>query len=56
MSVWEAFPNVKRLLDTVSARPAAARAEAIRDKHVFKADFDAEAKRNMFRHIADAAA
>ena len=55
MSVWEEFPNVKRLLDAVNARPAAARAEALREKHVFKTEFDAEAKRNMFRHIKDAA-
>ena len=31
MSVWEQFPHVKRLMDTINARPAAARAEAIRD-------------------------
>ncbi len=55
MSVWQEFPHVKRLLDAVNARPAAARAEALRDKHAFKAEFDAEAKRNMFRHIKDAA-
>ena len=51
-SVWEQFPNLKRLLDAVNARPAAARAEAIKERHSFKADFDEEAKRNMFRHIA----
>ncbi len=55
MSVWEAFPHVKRLLDTINARPAAVRAEAIRDRHAFKTEFDAEAKRHMFRHISEAA-
>lgn len=55
LSVWTDFPHVKRLLDAINARPAAARAEAIRDKHSFKSEFDAEAKRHMFRHI-DAAA
>ena len=54
-SVWDALPNVKRLLDAINARPAAARAEAIRDKHAFKTEFDAEAKRHMFRHIDQAA-
>jgi GST-like protein len=51
-SVWETYPNVKRLLDAINARPAAARAEAIRTRHAFKTEFDEEAKRAMFRHIA----
>ena len=55
MAVWEEFPHVKRLLDTVNARPAAVRAEAIREKHAFKTEFDAESKRHMFRHMQDAA-
>ncbi len=44
------MPNLKRLLDEVSARPAAARALALKDRHAFKAEFDDEARRNMFRH------
>ena len=56
MSVWEQFPHVKRLMDTINARPAAARAEAIRERHAFKTELDAEAKRHMFRHIAEPAA
>ena len=55
-SVWSAFPNVKRLLDAVGARPAAAKAEAIRDKHAFKTEFDDEARRIMFRHTVEQAA
>ncbi len=55
MSVWEALPNVKRLLDAVSARPAAQRAAAIKDKHTFKAEMDDEARRVMFRHMVQAA-
>jgi GST-like protein len=47
---WEKLPNVKRLLDEVNARPAAARAEALKDKHSFKAEMDDEARRHMFRH------
>jgi GST-like protein len=49
---WTEFPHVKRLMDEIGERPASARALAIKDRHAFKAEFDDEAKRNMFRHIA----
>ena len=52
VAVWERLPNLKRLLDAVNARPAAQRAEAIRERHSFKAEMDEEAKRAMFRHLA----
>jgi len=45
---WNRLPHVKRLLDEVNARPAAARAEKLRTSHAFKAEMDAEALRNMF--------
>jgi GSH-dependent disulfide-bond oxidoreductase len=48
---WAKFPNLKRLIDEISARPAAQRAVALRDKHKFKTEFDDEAKRNMFKHL-----
>ncbi len=48
---WAKFPNVKRLIDEISARPAAARANAIKDKHKFKTEFDEEARKAMFRHM-----
>jgi GST-like protein len=48
---WAKFPYVKRLIDEISAHPAAGRAIAIKDKHTFKAEFDDEAKRAMFRHM-----
>ena len=48
---WEKFPNVKRLVDEISARPAAARATALKDRHAFKTEMDDEARRNMFRHL-----
>ena len=51
-SVWEALPNLKQFLDRVSARPAAQRAEAIREKHSFKTEMDEAARQAMFRHIA----
>jgi GST-like protein len=54
-TAWEKMPNLKRWFDAVSARPAAARATALKDRHAFKAEFDAEARRHMFRHIAPTA-
>ena len=52
--VWPKFPHLKRLLDTISARPAAARVEALRQQHSFKAEMDDDARRHMFRHLARA--
>ena len=40
--------NVKRLVDEISARPAAQKAIALKDKHTFKTEMDEEAKRAMF--------
>jgi GST-like protein len=51
---WNALPNLKRWFDLVSARPAAIRANALKDKHSFKAELDDEARRHLFRHIAPA--
>ncbi len=45
---WEQLPHVKRLFDTVNARPAALRAAALKDRYVFKTDMDDEARRAMF--------
>jgi GST-like protein len=45
------FPNVKRLVDEISARPAAAKAVALKDKFTFKAEMDEEARSHMFRHL-----
>jgi GST-like protein len=52
-SYWAKFPNLKRLMDEINARPAAARAIAIKDRHTFKAEFDDEARRAMFRHMQE---
>ncbi len=46
------FPNIKRHLDEISARPAAARALALKDKHSFKAEMDDAARLAMFPHLA----
>jgi GST-like protein len=48
---WAKLPNVKRLVDEISARPAAARAVALKDKHTFKAEMDDEARGHMFKHL-----
>jgi GST-like protein len=48
---WAKFPNLKRLVDEISARPAAARAQALKDKFTFKAEMDDEARGHMFKHL-----
>ena len=48
---WTKFPNIKRLTDEISARPAAIKAVGLKDKHTFKAEMDDDARRNMFRHV-----
>lgn len=50
---WAKFPSLKKLIDEISARPAAARAVAIKDKHTFKAEYDDEARKAMFRHMEE---
>jgi GSH-dependent disulfide-bond oxidoreductase len=45
---WAQLPNVKTLLDSVSARPAAVRAAALKDRYSFKAEMDDEARKAMF--------
>jgi GSH-dependent disulfide-bond oxidoreductase len=49
-SAWEKLPHLQRLFDEISARPAAVRANALKDRHAFKTEMDAEARRNMFPH------
>jgi GST-like protein len=48
---WEQFPNLKRLTDEINARPAAAKATTLKDRHKFKTEMDDEAKNAMFRHL-----
>ena len=45
---WDKLPNVKRLLDEINARPAAIRAEALKEKHAFKTEMDDEARKALF--------
>jgi GST-like protein len=50
-AAWDKFKNLKRLVDEINARPAAARAIAIKDKHAFKAEMDDVALNAMFPHL-----
>jgi GST-like protein len=47
-ATWAAYPQIKRLLDEINARPAVARADALKARHAFKTENDDEAKRFMF--------
>ena len=42
------YPHLKRLFETVEARPAVARARAVGKEHSFKSSNDEEAKRALF--------
>lgn len=47
-NAWEKLPRVKRWLDEISARPAAQRAEGLKDRQAYKTEFDADALRALF--------
>ncbi len=47
-ATWSKYSNVKRLLDAINARPAAQRAEALKSRHVFKTELDAEARKFLY--------
>jgi GST-like protein len=55
-AAWDSLPNLKRLLDEINARPAAVRANVIKERHAFKAEYDEEARQNLFRFITTPAA
>lgn len=48
---WAKFPDLKRFVDEISARPAAQKAATLKDRFTFKAEMDDEARSNMFRHL-----
>ncbi|MGB6542920.1 MAG: glutathione S-transferase N-terminal domain-containing protein [Xanthobacteraceae bacterium] len=52
-SAWPKFPNLKRLVDEISARPAAQRALTLKDRHKFKTEMDEEARKAMFPHLTE---
>lgn len=45
------YPNLKRLVDEITSRPAAQRALALKDKFIFKAELDEDARNIMFGHL-----
>ena len=45
---WGRLPQVKRLLDEISARPAAQRVEALKARFSFKTEMDDDARKAMF--------
>jgi GST-like protein len=51
---YATLPNLKRHLDEISARPAAQKALALKDKHAFKTDMDETARIAMFPHLKKA--
>ena len=53
---WDKLPNVKRLLDTINARPAAQRADALKTRYAFKTELDDAARQAMFPQNARLAA
>ena len=50
---WDKFPNLKRMVDEISARPAAQKALTLKDRHQFKAEMDDVAKQAMFGHLTE---
>jgi GST-like protein len=50
---WAKIPNLKRLVDEISARPAAQRAVGLKDKHKFKTEMDEVAVAAMFPHMKE---
>ncbi|MDE1972990.1 MAG: glutathione S-transferase N-terminal domain-containing protein [Hyphomicrobiales bacterium] len=52
-AAWAKFPNLKRLVDEITARPAAQRAVALKDKVKFKTEMDDLARRSLYRHQSE---
>jgi GST-like protein len=52
---WTKHPHLKRWFDAISARPAAVRANALKDRHAFKAEMDDAARAFMFPSTVKAA-
>ena len=49
---WAQFPHLKRLVDEINGRPAAARVEDLKRKFTFKTEMDDEARNFMFPQLA----
>lgn len=51
-AAWDSRPNLKRFVDEISARPAAQRADAIKERFKFKTEADAETIRHLYPTMA----
>lgn len=49
---WPKLPVLKRWFDEIDARPAAKRASTLKDRHPFKVEMDEDARKHMFKHLA----
>ena len=47
-NTWRDMPNLSRLVNEINARPAAERANALKDRHTFRTNMDDEARGYMF--------
>jgi GSH-dependent disulfide-bond oxidoreductase len=52
VEAWNWLPHLKRLVDEINARPAAACVEELKGRHTFKTEMDEEARRFMFPQLA----
>jgi GST-like protein len=50
---FDKFKHLKRLVDEVTARPAAQKALTLKDRHKFKTEMDQEALQAMFPHLRE---
>ena len=55
-TAWENLPYLIRMVDEISARPAAQRAEALAKQHQFKTEVDDETRRALYPQNARLAA
>jgi GST-like protein len=53
---WNSMANLKRLIEEINARPAAAKVATLKDKHAFKQEMDDDARRALFPGTATRAA
>ena len=49
--IMEKYPNLDRLMKEIDARPAAQAAQALKDRHAFKVEFDEDAMRALYPQI-----
>ena len=49
--IMQKYPNLDRLMKEIDARPAAQRAMAIKERHIFKQEFDETAMRALYPQI-----